>query len=79
MAAEGLLSITAPGRELDFNLPKTAELLQLFKKAGSANLSVGRIYEGHINALQLIYLYGNALQKQHWFREADQEQKLFGV
>jgi alkylation response protein AidB-like acyl-CoA dehydrogenase len=77
--AEGLLSITNPGRELDFNLPKTASLLQLLKRIGSANLSVGRIYEGHVNALQMIHLHGNESQKKHWFTEAEQQQRLFGV
>ncbi len=79
MATEGLLSVTNPGNDMDFNLLKTASLLQLLKKTGSANLSVGRIYEGHINALQLISLYGNDQQKSHWFREVEEEQKLFGV
>ncbi len=79
MLDEGLLAVTNPGRELDFNLLKTASLLQLLKRIGSANLSVGRIYEGHINALQLIHLYGNELQKKYWFSENGQEQKLFGV
>ncbi len=79
MAAEGLLSITNPDALLDFNKSKTATLLQLLKKTGSANLSVGRIYEGHINALLLIALYGNPIQKKTWFKEAEKEQKLFGV
>lgn len=79
LAAEGLLSITNPGQELDFNLVKTASLLQLLKKVGSANLAVGRVYEAHVNALQLIGLYGSEHQKKHWFDKAKQEQKLFGV
>lgn len=79
LAADNLLAVTAPGHEFDFNLPKTASLLTLLKQTGSANLSVGRIYEGHINALQLVHLYGNDKQKQHWFGEAVEKQKLFGV
>ncbi len=79
MAAEGLLSVTLPESELGFNRLKTASLLQLLQKVGSANLAVGRIYEGHINALQLIGLYGNEWQKKHWFDEVQQQQKLFGV
>lgn len=79
IAAEGLLAVTNPGNDMDFNLLKTASLLQLLKKTGSANLSVGRIYEGHINALQLISLYGNDLQKKQWCWEVAEEQKLFSV
>ena len=33
-------------------------LLRLLKIIGRGNLSVGRIYEGHVNALQLILQWG---------------------
>lgn len=77
MAEAGLLDITSRNPEND--LLKTASLLQLLKKVGSANLSVGRIYEGHVNALQIIGLYGNENQKKHWFTEVQQGKKLFAV
>lgn len=77
MAEAGLLDVTISNPEN--NLLKTASLLQLLKKVGSANLSVGRIYEGHVNALQIIDLYGNETQKKHWFTEVQQGKKLFGV
>lgn len=37
-------------------------LFDLLRLIGSGNLAVGRIVEGHINALQLICLYGNEAQ-----------------
>lgn len=33
-------------------------LLLLLKALGRGNLAVGRVYEGHVNALQLIQLFG---------------------
>lgn len=47
-------------------------------EVGKEDLSVGRIYEGHINALLLIDSYGTMEQKERYFKEA-QEGKLFGV
>ncbi|MGI4727012.1 MAG: acyl-CoA dehydrogenase family protein [Janthinobacterium lividum] len=77
MAEAGLFSYTIPEAE---NIPiKTASILQLLKKAGSANLAVGRVYEGHVNALQLIDLYGNEQQKIHWYNEVNSAKKLFSV
>ncbi len=35
---------------------------------GAANLSVGRLWEGHVNALRLIRLYGSVAQAER-FRE----------
>ncbi|WP_419800612.1 acyl-CoA dehydrogenase family protein [Mucilaginibacter sp.] len=77
MAAAGLLGNTIADTE---KYPiKTASVLKLLKRVGNANLSVGRIYEGHINALKLIDLYGNESQKIHWFKEVKSEKKLFSV
>ena len=53
-------------------------IFELLFQVGKADLSVGRIYEGHINALILINTYGTSEQKQHYFREATNG-KLFGV
>lgn len=78
LAKEGLLQVGLPGKHMDFLQPDTAVLLQLLKQIGGANLAVGRIYEGHVNALQLIHLYANEAQKQKWFTDAI-ESKVFGV
>ena len=78
LASAGLLKITLPGEPLDFNLGNTSKLLELLKRVGKANLSIGRIYEGHINALYLIHLFANPAQKEYWYRKAAQD-SLFAV
>ncbi len=74
----GLLAVTLPGESLSVDRPTTAPLLQLLKLIGRGNLSAGRIYEGHVNALQLIHLYGSAEQRERWFSDA-RAGHLFGV
>ena len=70
LALGGYLTITAPGRPLAAGQGHTAGLLQLLKLIGRGNLSVGRIYEGHVNALELIHLYGSADQQRRYYAEA---------
>jgi len=79
MKNTGLLAITLPGNSLSFEQNKTAGLLKLLKQIGKASLPVGRIYEGHINALYLIHLFGLPAQQQRWFADAAIHKKLFGV
>lgn len=55
-------------------LPTTHALMQI----GAANLSVGRLWEGHVNALRLIRLYGDDTQRQKVEALID-EGALFGV
>lgn len=74
----GLLAVTLPGEPLDQQRGHTAELLQLLKTVGQGNLSVGRIYEGHINALHLIAVYGTEHQRKRWYADA-RAGHLFGV
>ncbi len=38
--------------------------LALLRRLGRGNLSVGRIVEGHINALRLVMIYGNEAQRR---------------
>ncbi|MEO6914505.1 MAG: acyl-CoA dehydrogenase, partial [Chitinophagaceae bacterium] len=45
---------------------------------GAADLSVARIYEGHLNALFLLHQFADDEQKQFWFDEAEAG-KIFGV
>jgi len=75
----GALEIVLPGGALDFNRPDTPELLRLLKDIGKANLSVGRIFEGHINTLYLIHLYASREQKQAWYQGVKNEGHLFGI
>ncbi|GAB3769670.1 acyl-CoA dehydrogenase family protein [Spirosoma horti] len=79
LADAGLLAVTLPGRQLDNQLPQTSQLLQLLKRIGGANLSVGRVYEGHINALNLIHLYARPEQKTSWYADVSQHKRLFSV
>jgi alkylation response protein AidB-like acyl-CoA dehydrogenase len=75
----GLLSVTLPEHPLAFSEVPTAQQLQLLKLIGRGNLSVGRIYEGHINALFLIHLFGTDAQQERWYADAQHGQHLFGV
>ncbi len=53
-------------------------LLGVLKKIGSLDLSAGRIYEGHVNAMLLIDEYGSEKQKKRYYMEA-RSGILFGV
>lgn len=79
LAEAGLLAVTLPGKALDFSQGHTAELLHLLKRIGSANLAVGRVYEGHINALYLIHLYATSQQRAVWYDDVLLHQRLFSV
>jgi len=55
-----------------------AELLRVLKAVGAADLSLGRLYEGHVNAAQLVAAYGSARQQallDAWLAEG----QLMGV
>lgn len=65
------------GLGIDANL--THEVLILLKRIGSGNLAVGRIYEGHVNALQLVQTFGTAEQIQRYASDARDRHKIFGV
>ncbi len=56
----------------------TLDLLQVLWHVGRGNLAVGRLYEGHVNALQLIQWFGTPQQKSRYFAEADAGQ-IFAV
>jgi alkylation response protein AidB-like acyl-CoA dehydrogenase len=53
-------------------------LLRLLKIIGRGNLSVGRVYEGHVNALQLIIQWGSPAQIERAAEDIDKG-CLFGV
>ena len=61
----------APGRMLG--------LLQLLKHVGRGHLVAGRIYEGHVNALGLIQLFGTTDQREHFAAEIREDGRVFGV
>lgn len=56
----------------------TEALLTVLRHVGRGNLAVGRLYEGHVNALLLIQLLGTPTQAAHWAAEAVAGE-LFGV
>jgi alkylation response protein AidB-like acyl-CoA dehydrogenase len=79
LAEAGLLAVTLPGSPLDFAEAHTAGLLDLLKRIGGANLAVGRVYEGHINALYLIHLYASPGQQERWYADVREHKRLFSV
>ncbi|UFH56940.1 acyl-CoA dehydrogenase family protein [Spirosoma sp. KNUC1025] len=79
LAEAGLLGITLADDKTGKQPLGTDQLLQLLKRIGAANLSVGRIYEGHINALNLIDLYASPDQKREWFADVKKHKRLFSV
>ncbi|CAH0999425.1 hypothetical protein LEM8419_00724 [Neolewinella maritima] len=74
----GYLGVTLPGAPLDQRKASTAGLLRLLYQIGQGSLSVGRIYEGHINALYLIGVFGTPAQQERWYADA-RAGHLFGV
>ena len=53
-------------------------MLEVFRRIGHGSLPLGRLYEGHVNALKLIFHYGGPAQRSLFAREA-QAGRLFGV
>ncbi|MBK1622720.1 acyl-CoA dehydrogenase family protein [Afifella marina] len=54
------------------------DLLYLLAAVGRGDLNVGRIFEGHVNALQLIALFGSKAQQNRYQAEA-RRGCIFGV
>ncbi len=83
IARAGLL--TAPlddslgGLGLGIDVSNIYELLTILKSIGQANLSIGRIYEGHVNALQLLQTFGNPDQIRAYAKDVRNRHKIFGV
>ena len=67
------------GVGLGIDADVTYELLVVLKQIGRGNLAVGRIYEGHINALQLIQTFGTPAQIEGYAHDARDRHKIFGV
>jgi alkylation response protein AidB-like acyl-CoA dehydrogenase len=53
-------------------------LSEVLQSIGSGSLPLGRLFEGHVNALQLVLRYGNHEQVERLAQEA-REGKMFGV
>ena len=80
---EGFLKAPFPrkcgGNGLGIEESSTGELLSILKILGSGNLVVGRLFEGHFNAVQLINEYGTDTQIERLFGEAILKNHMFGV
>lgn len=66
LANVGLLAATLPPNYggLGFGMAgQSAELATLLYQLGHASLPIARLYEAHVNALQLVFHYGNGTQK----------------
>ena len=83
IADAGLLWVPLPkefgGSGLGLENNKTLEMLQLLKRFGYGNLVVGRVYEGHFNALLLLNIFAAKEQKKKYSTEIIKENKIFGV
>ena len=81
MAVAGLLTVVLPpalgGAGLDARTA-TGPLLRVLQHVGRGNLAVGRVYEGHLNALLLIQQLGTAAQVARYAADA-RAGHLFGV
>jgi len=58
--------------------PDADALMEALRLVGRADLSLGRIFEGHVNAVRLIAQYGDDAQK-HRLAEDLTAKRLFGV
>lgn len=74
----GLIQAFKAGEAFGFEKNRIGEQLHLLRKIGRADLSVARIFEGHLNALFLIHQFATADQKTMWFDLAAAG-KIFGV
>jgi alkylation response protein AidB-like acyl-CoA dehydrogenase len=57
----------------------TPDLLTLLRHIGRGSLPVGRLYEGHVNALLLVQRYGSLAQQMRWAADVHEEHRLFSV
>lgn len=83
LAETGILEAVIPknygGQGLGTDAGTTLKLLTLLKQLGYGNLVVGRIFEGHFNAWQLITEYAEPKQIEKLAVDALQRNHLFGV
>lgn len=81
LAHEGLLAAPVPvahgGKGLG-DEPGARDLCDVLRIVGRGSLAVGRLYEGHVNALQLIGRYGDPSGRACLFADA-RAGHLFGV
>ncbi len=83
IAENNLLAAPLPtesgGAGLGTETGTTRAMLELLKHFGRGNLVVGRVYEGHLNAVLLLKLFASKSQIQRYAEEIVREKRLFGV
>ncbi|MFC3123786.1 acyl-CoA dehydrogenase family protein [Pseudoroseomonas globiformis] len=82
MAAAGLMTAPLPselgGAGWGIEPGKATALMTALRLVGRGSLPLGRLYEGHVNALRLVMLHGNAVQRKA-AAAAARDGRLFGV
>jgi len=73
------LAPAAGGWGLGSAAGSTARLLELLTTIGSGDLAIGRLYEGHVNALLLIDRFGTPSQRQRIAVAVRHQHALLGV
>jgi len=64
LRSHGLLAVGLRESGLDLGAGRTLELLEILKCVGYGDLSTGRLFEGHVNALQLVNRFGTPAQQE---------------
>ncbi|TGD98326.1 acyl-CoA dehydrogenase family protein [Methylobacterium nonmethylotrophicum] len=81
LAEAGLLAAPVPAEEGGAGLgqePRAADLAEVLRLVGSGSLALGRLYEGHVNALQLVARFAAPVERRALCAEA-RAGHLFGV
>ncbi|PIK71245.1 acyl-CoA dehydrogenase, partial [Methylobacterium frigidaeris] len=81
LARAGLLAAPVPTGEGGAGLgqePGAADLAEVLRLIGVGSLALGRLYEGHVNALQLVARYAAPAERRALFGDA-RAGHLFGV
>ncbi len=66
------------GLGLGFRANQTERLLQILKQIGRGNLALGRVFEGHVNGLQLVQTFGTPAQIRAFAQDA-KAGRAFGI
>src|ERR1700740_3178709 len=69
-ALAAVLPIRCGGLGMGTEADGALHLFELLRRIGRGNLAVGRIFEGHVNAIDLVALYGTEEQLAHVSHDA---------
>ncbi|GBQ32601.1 acyl-CoA dehydrogenase [Gluconacetobacter sacchari DSM 12717] len=72
------LSIAEGGQDLGLRAETAIDAFDWLRRMGRANLSVARLFEGHMNAAKLLHLYGGQAQRTR-VAQAVRQGALLGV